>query len=153
VRIESAILAEGVVADIRGAMTIVGFNQRVVGAPNLPFGFRQTLVLTLIEDPEPDGQADVSLGRDGLLTVRVLDPAGAVRFSASQLIPASGRRVLNVPAIANVALEIPISGETHGVYKVQVEWKSPSGDEESRDIPITVLSSGELGEIQAALAS
>jgi hypothetical protein len=142
-RVESAFLAEGVTSDIRGAMGLVGFNQRVLGANVLPFSFRQTLVVSLIHEAEAP---DVTAAKPGLLTIQFLDPEGGLSFAATQAIPGQEHRNPSLPIFTNFAIELPLSGRLHGKYTLVVNWEC-DGEFQKLELPLLILSKEDLDSL------
>lgn len=139
-RCDLFVLAEGVTADARGALTLVGVNQRVIVAGSLPFSVRQKVVISLTDETQgPLGQAFEDFP-NGDLSALVTDPAGTRQFVINQSFkvpkenPPEG-----LPKIANIIADIVISGTTYGEYTARVSFRTTDGDEEAREFPIYVV--------------
>jgi hypothetical protein len=131
VEIENVLLAEAAVADIRGAMTLVGYNQRVVNSPNLPFSFKQTLIITL--------RGEVETGSHAQLSVNLTSPEGDSAFAFAQQVPIPPPASKGVPSFINIAMDIPFSGNSYGTYSLKVTWREMGQESQGRDIDIFVL--------------
>lgn len=132
-KIDHVVLAEGAAADVRGALTLVGFNQRVINVPAIPFTFKQVLIVSFVVMPGEEPSA-------GTISVTLLTPSGGTGFALTHPIPAAVQPAKDVPAIGNLALELPITGDEPGTYEVHVTWQAPNKQPESRQIPIYVNS-------------
>ncbi|WP_405425213.1 DUF6941 family protein [Streptomyces erythrochromogenes] len=139
-KIEHVLLAEGVAADIRGALTIVGFNQRVINTPSLPFNFRQTLVVTLTDEAEGDQQA-----QSAQISVSLTSPEGTAAFAFTQMVQIPVKPGKGVPVLTNIAIDVPFSGVSYGNYKVKVSWQQAGEANEERVIDVFVVNPADLG--------
>jgi hypothetical protein len=145
VKIENAFLVEGVALDIRGAMTLVGFNQRVVAPPSLPSAFRQTLMLSLIDEVGPEAVPEGSIA--GQLGLTLVDPGGVTAFAFTQGVPLQPKQRPELPTYTNIAIEIPFSCNSYGVYALTIKWHLAGADVEERQIDVLVLDPQDAGEM------
>ncbi|MFJ8626254.1 hypothetical protein ACIRD3_25925 [Kitasatospora sp. NPDC093550] len=135
-KIDHVILAEGAAADLRGALTLVGVNQRVVNAPSLPFSFKQSLAITFTSGPASTAN---EAAQNGQLSVAVTGPGGDTTFAVSTAIPIAPSARKDAPSIGHILLELPISGTSHGTYRVSVTWEAPEDDRDTRNIDLYVV--------------
>ncbi|MFJ9900164.1 hypothetical protein ACIQPR_43230 [Streptomyces sp. NPDC091280] len=137
-RVEHVLLTEGVGADIRNAMTLIGFNQRVINAHAVPFSFRQTLVIGLIDDSEDDGVAP-----SGQLAINLVNPQGVAVFALNQAIQLNQRSRKDVPGFTNIAMDVQFSGSVRGRYTLQLTWQDAVGEAEKHEISVYVVDAAE----------
>lgn len=139
-RCDLFVLAEGVTADARGALTLVGVNQRTIVAGSLPFPVRQKVVISLTdEDQGPDGHMFEELP-DGDLTIRVTDPSGTLQFAINQgfKMPKVDRPA-GAPQIVNIIADIVLSGTSYGKYTAQATFRTTDAEEFAKEFPIYVV--------------
>lgn len=139
-RCDLFVLAEGVTADARGALTMVGVNQRVIVAGSLPFSVRQKIVISLTDEMQGPHGHDFEELPDGDLSIRVTDPSGDPQFAISQgfkmpqeNLPEQG------PKIANIVADVVVSGTTFGEYTVAATFRTADGGEVAKNFPIYVV--------------
>ncbi|MBO0801594.1 MAG: hypothetical protein J2P25_00750 [Nocardiopsaceae bacterium] len=134
------VLAEGVTADARGALTLVGVNQRAIATASLPFSVRQKIVISLTDEVEGPAGHEFAKLPDGDLTIRVTDPSGTPQFAISQnfKMPKEDMPAM-MPKIANIIADIVISGTSYGEYTAQTTFRTTDGEEFSREFPIYVV--------------
>ncbi|MFF7521169.1 DUF6941 family protein [Streptomyces pseudovenezuelae] len=133
--IDAALLAEGATGDIRGAITLVGYNQRVVNAPTLPFSFKLTLVVSLSGETEKASQAQIS--------VNLESPEGESAFAFSQPVQLPASTVKGVPSFTNIAMDIPFTGVSYGVYRLTASWREAGQEAQDREIEVFVVNPAE----------
>ncbi|MGW2333974.1 DUF6941 family protein [Streptomyces sp. NPDC001685] len=138
-KIDHVLLAEGVVGDIRGALTLVGYNQRVINSPNLPFSFKQTLVVSLT------GKADESVSAQ--LTINLVTPEGGSVFAFTQNVQMTAPGSKIAPSITNIAMDIPFSGVSYGVYRLNVLWRQVGEDVDEREIEVFIVDPADAGSV------
>ncbi|MFE6091182.1 hypothetical protein ACFQ7M_04235 [Streptomyces massasporeus] len=134
--IDYVLLAEGVTADIRGAMTLVGYNQRVVNSPTLPFSFKQTLVVSL--------SGEMTKGAQAQLSVNLNTPEGGSAFAFTQPVQVPSPTLKGIPASTNIAMDIPFTGVSYGAYKLKVAWREAGQEAEERELELFVVNPAEL---------
>ncbi|MEU5999072.1 hypothetical protein ABZ837_14730 [Streptomyces sp. NPDC047197] len=130
-KIDNILLAEGVTGDIRGAMTLVGYNQRVVKVPSLPFSFKQVLVVSLRGEVENSSPAQLS--------VNLVPPEGGSAFAFTQQVQLPTPTAKDVPSFTNIAMDIPFAGISYGLYEIKVSWREVGQDPQDRGMDIFVL--------------
>lgn len=113
--------AEGSVLDARQAITLVGFNQVLVSAEDLPFRWQgQVIVIAR----EPEGAADESAS--GLVTVTLKDPSGNVVGAITNTVNVS-RKHPDVPASVIMALAAGIEISEYGRLVVEATAHDKQG--------------------------
>jgi hypothetical protein len=136
------VLAEAAAVDARGALTLIGVNQRVLAPATIPFNIKQRLIGTLTDElPESAGHGFGEIP-DGIVSVRVINPEGDTTFSASEevaLPPSAKKRWADLPLTANLIVEIDIKGDSYGVYVVEVTYKPIDSAEKTRRIPLYIV--------------
>jgi hypothetical protein len=133
-------LAEGVVADIRGALTLVGINQRVLAPTILPFVIKQRLVVVISDEiPESKG-SEFGQAPDGVVSIQVFDPAGEDIFLAREVIklPAE-KKWEDLPLVVNMIMDVDVRGASYGVYLIEVTYTPADSVEVTRRFPIYVV--------------
>jgi hypothetical protein len=144
VGLDVVILAEAAAVDGRGALTLVGVNQRVLVPATIPFNIRQRIIGTLTDElPESAGHEFGEIP-DGMVSVRVIDPTGDTTFSASEevALPESApvkKRWVDLPLTANLIVDIDIKGDSYGVYVIEVTYKPVDAEEETRRFPLYIV--------------
>jgi hypothetical protein len=137
------VLAEGVTNDARGALTLVGVNQRAVSVNSLPFHVIQKVVIGFTdESPESPG-----LFLDGTpsgdLSIRVQDPTGNSQFAINQSfqIPNPLKPQADLPQFSYIVADVVISGDLPGTYIAEVSYRCISGEVEIRKFPLYIVPS------------
>jgi hypothetical protein len=132
-------LAEGAVNDARGALTLVGVNQRVLAPSALPFMIKQRLVL-ILSDEIPGSTGDFGHVPGGTISIQVLDPTGSITFSANEEIKVqANKRWLDLPLVVNLIMEVDINGNSWGVYVIEVKYTPTDSDELMHRLPLYVV--------------
>jgi hypothetical protein len=132
-------LAEGAVNDGRGALTLVGVNQRVLAPSAFPFLIKQRLVI-ILSDEVLGSIGEFGHVPDGLVSVQVLDPDGSITFSLSEEIKVpSNKRWLDLPLVVNLIMDVDIKGDICGVYVVEVKYVPTNSDELTHHLPLYVV--------------
>ena len=151
-------LAEGATNDVRGALALVGVNQRVIAPGTLPFNIKQRLVMTLSDEMPDSSGREFGHISGGIVSLRVLDPAGSATFVTSEDIKVpKEKRWLDLPLVINIIMDVDIKGDSYGIYIVEVTYKPSDSEELTRRFPLYIvpaqaaLSSGE-GPIRAFAA-
>jgi hypothetical protein len=143
VKCDIFVLAEGVTSDARGALTLVGVNQRAVSVDSLPFRITQKVVVGFT-DESPESPGLFSDGTpSGDLSIDVKDPAGNSQFTINQsfAIPKQPKPRPDVPQFSYIVADVVISGASHGIYIAEVAYRRVSGEVESRRFPIYIVPS------------
>lgn len=111
-------LAEGATTDARGALALVGMNQRVVSPPTFPAQLKQTIAV-LITDETEDGFAEDSAAE---LEVQLVDVAASTqpRFALTVGLASSPKPWSDLPQFRNFVTDIPFVAEHPGVYELRV---------------------------------
>jgi hypothetical protein len=114
--IDLAVLTEGIAADARGSITLVGVNPNVLLAETFPLQFSPFLFLTLKDEEEA---GTLSPGRVVAATVRATAPDGEVIFVA----PAIRQVIAPAPFPAlhprvNVIAQVPFTASKNGTYLI-----------------------------------
>jgi len=145
------VLAEGVASDARGALTLVGLNQRAISVNSLPFRVTQKVVLGFTDESTDSlGRlSDEDLG--GELSIRVVDPAGNSQFTINQSfkIPKVPKPTPNLPQFSYIVADIVVSGAMHGAYTADISYQFTCGEVEGKKFalyivpPISPVSSSE----------
>lgn len=135
------VLAEGVTNDARGALALVGINQRAISVESLPFRITQKVVIGFTdESPESPGLfSDETPSGD--LSINVQDPAGNSQFTINQSfkIPSPPKPRPDVPQFSYIVADVVVSGASHGIYTAEVSYRCTSGEVESRKFAIYIL--------------
>lgn len=132
-------LVEAAVNDGRGALALVGVNQRVIAPTTLPFNIKQRLIMAFSDEmPDSSGQEFGDIP-GGVVSIRVLDPAGSATFATSEEIKLPvEKRWLDLPLVANVIMDVDIKGDSYGVYIVEVTHKPSDSGELTRRFPLYI---------------
>lgn len=138
-RVEQVLLAEGVTNDSRGALSLIGVNQRVIASPNLPVNIRlQCVVMLTDEVADEDRTFDESA--PGNVSIEVLRPDGTTAFAVTQPIVRVQKRFVDLPVLINVISGIVVTGTTHGVFMLRARYIPPNGEpQQERHVPIYVV--------------
>jgi len=137
------VLAEGVTNDARGALTLVGINQRVISPAALPFRATFKAVVGITDEIDgPDGP-DFEVLPDGELRVRVIDPSGTSQFAVSQIFKMPQEKPQDkIPTVVNIIADVVVSGDSYGTYSADIAYRFADGEEESRRFYIYVVPPG-----------
>lgn len=135
------VLAEGVTPDARGALTLVGVNQRAISVDSLPFRVTQKVVIGFTdESPESPGQF-LSGTPSGELYIRVQNSAGDSEFTINQSfqLPQPVKPRPDIPAFSYIVADVVISGASYGAYTAEISYRYASGEVESRSFVIYIV--------------
>lgn len=108
------VIAEGAVADARGAVTLVGVNQRAIVAQKFPFLVKVVVYVSVSDEDEDNSDEEPKL------TIEVVTPKGEVQFSITHNIPRVAKPLPSLPQVANVAVDTLVSAEEPGKYSIEV---------------------------------
>lgn len=117
-RVDGAVVCEGVGQDARGAFTFIAVNQNIVVAPSLPHAEKRTFVVLLAEDTPDDPLVSHSTGT---ATFRVQSPSGATGFAISQPMGQVQKRWSDLPTSLILAADVVIQASEYGDYTLQCE--------------------------------
>ncbi|MGV9282335.1 hypothetical protein [Streptomyces sp. NPDC003730] len=145
-RIDSVLLAEGVTNDARGAFTAVGVNQKIISSAVLPFAVKQNLVLVFTDEAE-DSEFSAPEGKDFSVSVRLFDPEGQASFAVSQPLPKVGKSWVDLPALLNLVVEVPVSGSRYGRYSLEAALLEKGVVKEKKVITLFVTPSLNLTSV------
>lgn len=137
---DTLIFAEAAVNDSRGAMTVIGLNQRVIAPAATPFNMRQRVVMTFSD--EVPGSLGKEFGElpGGSVSIRVLDPDGLAVFAVSEDIEVpKEKRWTDLPLLATLVVDIDIKGDAYGIYVVEVMHRGDGLEEQIRRVPIYIV--------------
>jgi hypothetical protein len=135
------VLAEGVTNDARGALTLVGVNQRAISVDSLPFRITQKVVIGFTdESPESPGLFSDE-PPSGDLTINVRDSGGNSQFTINQSfkIPQPPKPRPDVPQFSYIVADVVISGASHGIYIADVSYRCLSGEVETRQFAVYIV--------------
>lgn len=134
-------LAEGVTNDARGALTLVGLNQRAISVDSLPFRITQKVVIGFTDESSQSPGTISDETPSGDLSIDVQDPAGKSQFNLNQSfkIPRVPKPRPDVPQFSYIVADVVISGESHGIYTAEVSYRCVTGEVESRKFTLYIL--------------
>ncbi len=115
-RFDSIVVAEAISADARGALAIIGFNQRVIAAPLFPAIHKFSIAVVLTDETE--NGFDSGLADD--VSIRVIGPGGAVQFTVNQSVSYSNKDWVDLPVLGTIALDVPVIADMPGVYNIEI---------------------------------
>lgn len=132
-------LAEGAVNDARGALALVGVDQRVLAPSAFPFNIRQRVIL-ILSDEIPGVIGDFGNAPGGTVALQVLDPSGSITFSVNEEIKVpANKRWLDLPLVVNLIMDVDIKGDSYGVYVIEVKYTPTDSDEMTHRLPLYVV--------------
>jgi hypothetical protein len=145
VRYDLFVLAEGVTGDARGALALVGVNQRAISVGSLPFSIRPKVVIGFTDEASSVTGHDFTDVSGGELSIKVTAPDGNLRFAADQpfQVPIVQKQREDLPYFGYVIADVPISGTLFGVYTAEVSYRPTSGEAECRTFPVYIVPSQE----------
>jgi hypothetical protein len=113
-RIEWLGVAEAAVADARGAMTLVGVNQNVTLAKELPVRLNRAVVVLAVDDsPADDAAGEVRIS----LTLR--SPEGDELAKQETALEVTGKRFADLPGSIQLTLDLQAEASSFGTYVVE----------------------------------
>lgn len=118
-------LSEASVEDGRGVTALVGLNQNVVVAFELPAVTRRSVVVILVDEGEPT----LEPGSDLTLEMSVEGPDERRLMSATQTIQVGERTWPDIPGGINIAAQVQMSLTKYGTYQIRCVV-TPEGDRE-----------------------
>jgi hypothetical protein len=135
------VLAEGATNDARGALALVGVNQRAISVDSLPFRITQKVVIGFTDESQESPGTFSDETPSGDLSINVQDPAGNSQFSVNQSfkIPRVPKPRPDVPQFSYIVADVFISGASHGIYTAEVTYRCVSGEVESRKFALYIL--------------
>lgn len=105
--------AEGAAIDIRGNVTLVGFNPAVVSLDKFPSRVNLPFVLTLADEGDEE---DLSPGQDLIIDVRLIDPLGNPVTGMQQTVPVGQKKHDQLPFTATLVFVAQIEFRRTGRY-------------------------------------
>jgi hypothetical protein len=131
-RLDYALVAEGVGLDARGALTLIAVDQLILLAPTLPIPVSRVLVMRAIEEKDEFQNAAIAL------RLTVVSPAGET-ISASSGMGALGPRLFDdVPGILQVQSAFSFLATEYGKYEVKASVTDANGNELAVSVPLYV---------------
>lgn len=138
-RVDKILLVEAAANDLRGALTLVGVNQRVFFFPILPFRFQLRAVIMLTDEVEGSDGKEFEDFPESQLDINVIDPEGVPSFSwVEQIRLDHEKKWVDLPLLAAVVSDVTVSGNTHGVYVIEVRFSVPGQEEFIGRFPIYI---------------
>ncbi|MEU7883484.1 hypothetical protein [Microbispora bryophytorum] len=130
---EWALLAEGAVQDARGGTTVVGINQNVHLAPELPTTTKRAIVayLGLPDDVRPTEKFSAVLAVNG--------PGGDAVFVHSGEGVVGEKIWPDTPSSMSVMVEFPLTLHEYGRYEISVRVQVPHRPDFERVISFYVI--------------
>lgn len=119
-RIESVLLAEGVTADSRGALAVIGLNQNIFPAATLPATTKRAILAHIVEDPGMI-QSNARFG----FSLRVSGPGGNVILAQTVSVSVAHVPWPLLPATTDLPLELVLTLSEYGTYRFDVEVQPP----------------------------
>jgi hypothetical protein len=138
-RVEQIFLAEAAVTDSRGALALIGVNQRVLVIPAMPFSIGLRCVVTLTDEVAGTIGREFDRQTNGNISVGVVDPEGRTTFSVTQMVGGPEKRFADLPTILNAISDLSITGTSYGIYGVQINFSAVDGGAQEQTIPIYVI--------------
>ena len=118
-KIDTITIAEAGAEDARGALTLVGFNQKYLVQPKLPAPRRLVLAVALIDqDPEPEAVPDQTMY---YMNIEVRDTEGLPVVSSLQNVPLGRRRWKEWPTTIQVLVAAQLVPSKYGKYDIKVD--------------------------------
>lgn len=134
-------LAENAANDSRGALTLVGLNQRVIAPLSLPFDFNQRLVIGVSDELKNSSGSEFGQVPDGVISIKVLDPSGDAVFVTNEEVKLPGeKRWLDLPLLANVVVDLNFRCNTYGIYVIEITHTPSDSEEQMRRFPVYIVS-------------
>jgi len=138
-KVEKILLVEGATNDVRSALTLVGVNQRVFFFPVLPFRIQLRVIIMMTDEADGSDGRRFEDSSEAQVMINVIDPNGASTFSwVDKLQFPKEKKWVDLPLLAAIVNDITISGNEHGIYVVEVKFKTPEHDEHVSRIPVYV---------------
>jgi len=135
-RVEWLGLAEGSTQDARGALALVGVNQNVIQAPNLPHTMKEVFVLYVADD---DGNT-LTEGTDVTVDFRVESPNGTILSAARSAAKLTQKSFSSVPAVyLQFVAESLLRFEDYGMYTVRCTVETADGHSASEEKRLYVI--------------
>lgn len=123
-KVQWALLAEGVTVDARGALAAVGLAQSVLIAPVLPMGAKRAIILSL------SGPSNEFVpGKPVKFSFQVISPPGGVLFEHKGSIPMASNNFPELPTGVNISAEAAFIIKEYGRHVVNASVE-PSGHSE-----------------------
>lgn len=123
-RIDWLIPAEGVTADSRGAMAVVGFNQHVLTPDRFPFSTKGVVVGQISGDGEDALRADRRL----FFQFVVQDPDGTTLFATNGETVLGPKPHPNGPSLISVSLDYQVTVSKPGEHRLCLRMTTEEGD-------------------------
>jgi hypothetical protein len=114
-RIQWALLAEGITQDARGALTAVGLAQSVLATPALPAIVKRAVIILLSGDND-----DFTPGEPVRFTFRVEAPSGEVIAAHDGTVPMVQAGFPGFPTGINLAAESVFTVKEYGRYVIKL---------------------------------
>jgi hypothetical protein len=131
-RLDYALLAEGVGQDSRGAITLIAVDQLILATATLPIQVNRVLAMRAIEETNELQDATVTL------RLTVLSPSGDTISATSGMGALGPRLFADVPGMLNVQSMFAFLATEYGEYKINAHVTAAGGTELSVSIPFNV---------------
>jgi hypothetical protein len=122
-RLEYALIAEGIGQDARGAFTLIAVDQVIVVAPTLPTPVSRVLAIRGIEEAHEFENATVTM------QLTVLSPSGETISATSGMGPLGPRLFDDVPGMFNANSIFSFLAAEYGRYEVRASVATSTGSE------------------------
>jgi hypothetical protein len=131
-------MAEGVGQDAKGAFTLIGVNQDVLGADTLPATTKRAVLAHLtLDEGEP-----LNIGDRLSFTFRVEGPSGKVISATSQVIGVGEPPPWpELPRTIDIPGQLVFSVEEYGEHRLTFEMTTPSSQKLTASVSVFVVSS------------
>lgn len=133
-KVEWILLAEGLGQDAKGAITVIGLNQNVLGAPSLPVTTKRAVVAHFVADKG-------SLAPGDKLTLRfsVTSPSGKVIAAQTAQATIGQLPWPDLPASSDLPVELGLTFYEYGTHRFEVAVQTADGQEVTGQIDFYVV--------------
>ncbi|HMH91057.1 MAG TPA: hypothetical protein VK586_08235 [Streptosporangiaceae bacterium] len=114
-KIQWALMAEGITQDARGALTVVGLSQSVVSAAALPVMLKRAVVVLLAGSDD-----EIDPGQPLHFATRVIAPSGEAICAHDGVVPMAPSKFPGLPARINIASESFFAVKEYGRHSITV---------------------------------
>jgi hypothetical protein len=125
-------LAEGIGADAKGSITLIGMNQNVFVTRSVPASTKRAIMAHMVE-------ADLTPGATVTVSFNITSPSGQVLAAQTANVVTGDRQWKDLPATIDVPAEFVINTTEFGEHKITVELKLPDGGSLSEQVSVYVI--------------
>jgi len=133
-KIEWMLIAEGLGADSKNALTVIGVNQNIFSPPSLPAMTKRAILARVLDDEDT-----LKAGSSLQVAFSVIGPAGDVVAAQSSTVSVAGRLWKDLPGNLDIPAELGLSVNDYGEYVMRLDIRTPAGERQRAEVRLHVV--------------